>query len=398
MIKQSIYQVVLFCLRNKMKTKIIAYSVGRSDIDRYSPILNYLHNHNSINLKVVGSYLHYLSIFGETFTYLKKFNLIKRNLKKQNIDDPNLIASNLGNEIKILSKIFKKENPHIVVVLGDRYEMIAAPLAAIPFNIPLVHFYGGSLTFGAIDEQIRHAITKMCHLHFTAHEDYSKRIIKMGEEKWRVNTIGIINLKDLKSQKIYTNNQIRKKLGLDLKNKTLLVTLHPTTLDNMNLKKNLITLLKSIKDTKFQAIFTYPNSDYGYKTIIKLVQKFCRSSKKFIFLKNSSIDLYPSLMKKCYAMIGNSSSGIVESGTFQLPVINIGSRQDGKVMGNNVINCNFDYNEIMKAFDLIASKKFKKSLKKFKNPYEKNFSLKKIKDLILNCKNNKKILNKKFID
>ena len=128
-----------------MKTKIIAYSVGRSDIDRYSPILNYLHNHSSINLKVVGSYLHYLSIFGETFTYLKKFNLIKRNLKKQNIDDPNLIASNLGNEIKILSKIFKKENPHIVVVLGDRYEMIAAPLAAIPFNIPLVHFYGGSL-------------------------------------------------------------------------------------------------------------------------------------------------------------------------------------------------------------------------------------------------------------
>ena len=114
--------------------------------------------------------------------------------------------------------------------------------------------------------------------------------------------------------------------------------------------------------------------------------------------KNLGNTKYYSLLKYSNLIIGNSSSGIVESGTFQLPVINIGSRQDGKVMGNNVINCNFDYNEIMKAFDLIASKKFKKSLKKFKNPYEKNFSLKKIKDLILNCKNNKKILNKKFID
>ena len=185
--------------------------------------------------------------------------------------------------------------PDYFIVYADRFEGLAAVVASSQMSIPTIHIEGGDITEGgALDDSVRHAMTKLSHFHFTTNKEASKRIIKMGEEKWRVNTIGIINLKDLKSQKIYTNNQIRKKLGLDLKNKTLLVTLHPTTLDNMNLKKNLITLLKSIKDTKFQAIFTYPNSNFGWSIKYLPTIFLFDASSNFLFLIDLKIKKFVS--------------------------------------------------------------------------------------------------------
>ena len=379
-----------------MKTKILAYSVGRSDIDRYEPILKHLRDHANVKLITIGSYIHYLSVFGKTYKYLEKFNLQKRVINNKLADNPKFIAENLASEIKFITKVISKKKPHIIIALGDRYEMLAAPISAIPFNIPIVHFYGGAITYGAIDELVRHSITKMSHFHLTAHKVYSKRILKMGEEDWRVKTIGILNIKNLKKKKILTNTQAKRILKLDLRDKTLLVTVHPTTLDNFNLRNDIKNLLKALKKTKMQVIFTYPNSDYGHKIIINSISNFCKNSKKYIFLKNLSSSLYPTLLKKCVAMVGNSSSGIVESASFNLPVVNLGTRQDGKIHGKNIINCDYKYLNILNSIKKVNSGKFLKSIKKLKNPYEPKISVDNICNLILRLRTNKKILNKKF--
>ncbi len=379
-----------------MKTKILAYSVGRSDLDRYEPILKHLHNRRNVKLITVGSYIHYLSVFGKTHKYLEKYNLQKRNISNKLNDNPKFIAENLAREIKFITKIITKEKPHIIIALGDRYEMLAAPISAIPFNIPIVHFYGGAITYGAIDELVRHSITKMSHFHLTAHKIYSNRILKMGEENWRVKTVGILNIKNLKKQKILTDNQTKEILKLDLRNKTLLVTVHPTTLDNFNLKNDLKNLLKAIKKTKMQVIFTYPNSDHGHKIIINSISNFCKSSNKYVFLKNLSLALYPTLLKKCVAMVGNSSSGIVESASFNMPVINLGTRQDGKIHGKNIVSCDFKYVNILDAIKKVNSRNFLKSIKNLKNHYEPKISIDNICSLILKLRTNKKTLNKKF--
>jgi GDP/UDP-N,N'-diacetylbacillosamine 2-epimerase (hydrolysing) len=379
-----------------MKIKILAYSVGRSDLDRFKPILEHLKKMNSVHLLTIGSYIHYLSIFGNTYKYLKRYNLKKRNITNKLIDNPKFISENLAKEIQFVATVISKEQPDIIIVLGDRYEMLAAPISAIPFNIPIVHFYGGAITYGAIDELVRHSITKMSHFHFTAHKAYSKRILSMGEESWRVKTIGILNIKNLENQKILPEKKLKKILNLDLNNKTLLVTIHPTTIKNDNLKNDVKNLLKALKKIRMQVIFTYPNSDYGHKIIINLISNFCKNSKKFIFLKNLSSILYPSLLKKCIAMVGNSSSGIVESGSFNMPVVNIGTRQDGKIHGKNVINSDFSYKNIYNAINKATSKKFLNSIQNLKNEYKPSMSINKICNLILNIKRNKKILNKKF--
>ena len=380
--------------------KILAYSAARSDTDRFYPFLNSLKKQNNVNLSVVASYIHYVDKFGDTIKHLyKNFKVEKRKFAKNTLkDSPSQLGKNLSREIFYLSNLFKKKKPDILILMGDRYEILAPATAAVPFNIPIVHFYGGAVSLGAIDELVRHAVTKMSHLHLTAHDKYSSRLVKMGEENWRIKTVGIPEISNLKKQKNIRFENLKKKIFLDLRLKTLLVTLHPTTLNFNNIDKEVNNLLNALKKTKFQIVFTYPNSDLGHQKIIKKIKLFCRKNRQYVFLKNASIKLYANLLKKCCAMVGNSSSGIVEAASFKLPVVNIGIRQEGKVRPINVINTYFEEREILKAIKKASSKKFKNSIKSLKNPYEKKIILQKISSFILKSCKNPKILHKKFID
>ena len=380
--------------------KIIAYSAARSDTDRFYPFLNSLKKQNNVNLSVVASYIHYIDTFGDTIQHLNKnFNVERRKFVKNTLkDSPSLLGKNLAKEIVYLSDLFKKKKPDILILMGDRYEILAPATAAVPFNIPIVHFYGGAVTVGAIDELIRHGVTKMSHLHLTAHDKYSSRLVKMGEEKWRVKTVGIPEISNLRIQKNIRFENLKKKIFLDLRLKTLLVTLHPTTLNFNNIGKEVDSLLNVLKKTKFQIVFTYPNSDLGHQKIIKKIKFFCQKNQQCVFIKNASITLYANLLKKCCAMVGNSSSGIVEAASFKLPVVNIGMRQDGKVKPINVINTYFEEKKILKAIKKASSKKFKDSIKNLKNPYEKKIDLQKISSFILKSCKSSKILHKRFID
>lgn len=376
--------------------KIIAFSAGRSDIDRYDPFLNCLQKQNSVKLSIVNSNIHYLKLFGNTNQIKKNLFNIEKKTKKKVFDNALSISQNLSEEIKYFSKIIFKRKPNLILVLGDRYEMLAPVVSSIPFNVPVVHLYGGAVTVGAIDELVRHAITKMSHIHLTAHEKYTKRIIKLGEEKWRIKTIGMPDLKLLKDQKKININMLSKIIKLDLTKQTMLVTLHPTVLIDIKIKKQVENLLNAIKQTNFQAIFTYPNSDLGHEIIIKKIKKFCEKNKKYKFVKFLPKNVYSNLLRSCCCMVGNSSGGIVEAASFKLPVVNLGNRQDGKIKSKNVINCDFSEKKITQSIFKSTSKNFILSLRNLKNTYESKINIKKICNFIIKQSLKKNILLKKF--
>jgi GDP/UDP-N,N'-diacetylbacillosamine 2-epimerase (hydrolysing) len=369
--------------------KILVFSAGRSDFDRYFPFIASLKNTKKVKIKIYASKAHFINKFGNSEKYIKKkgFNIINNlNFKNSNFsDNPLFISQMLGAEIKLFSKYVKSFKPDLIFVMGDRYEMLAAPCAAIPFNIPVFHFYGGAITEGAIDELVRHSITKMCHYHFVALDLYKKRLIQMGEENWRVKVTGISNINNLKRKKKISIENFSKSIGLDLKKKTILCTFHSSTLELESLKYQLNILCNSIRRSGLQCIFTYPNADRGHESIIKKIKKFVKKKNIYIFKKYCTLEEYSNLMRHCCLMIGNSSSGIVEAASFNLPVINLGTRQDGKIKPKNIVDAKYNINQICK---LIFSLK----KKKIKNPYDINFSMKKFVKIILNIKINDRLL------
>ena len=285
----------------------------------------------------------------------------------------------------------------MIIVLGDRYEMLAAPISAAPFRIPVIHLYGGAVTEGAtLDELSRHAITKLSHSHFVLHEKYKQRIINsLGEEKWRVKTVGMHALNEMINLKLFQKKEIEKKFNLERKN-FILITFHPETLNLEQIKKHLKILFNSIKKLPFEVIITYPNADPKYNEIISHINKLKVSRKNFKVIKNCGRKLYYSLMKHTKLLIGNTSSGIVEAASFRKPVINLGLRQMGKIKPKNVIDCKITSKNINNALKTALSKKFTKSISRIDNPYKPKISLKEFCNLIINTKLDKKLIRKKL--
>ena len=386
----------------KNKLKIIAYTAGRSDFDRYLTVLNVLKKNSKVSLKLIPSYIHNLKFFGSTIKIVKKnFSVIDSKLVKNNnqtlIDSPEYLATMMSLEIKKIASILKKEKPDLIFVLGDRYEMLSAPIAALPYNIPVIHLYGGAITEGAIDESIRHSITKLSHFHLVAHSDYKKRIEQLGEESWRVKNIGIPEINLMKKQ-IMKKNDISKIIGLDLQKRTMLVTFHPVTKEPNLIRKHVRILMNTIKKTQLQTILTYPNSDLGFQEIIKGYKSLINEYKNIKIVKNAGLKLYTNLMMHCDVMLGNSSSGIVEASSFKLPVVNIGDRQKGKIKPGNVIDSKFNEKSIDQAIKLAFSKSFQNKVSKIKNPYEKKINLPKVINNVITISKKKNFIRKKFYD
>tara|TARA_Y100000389_G_C17460398_1_gene521271 strand:- start:1413 stop:2564 length:1152 start_codon:yes stop_codon:yes gene_type:complete len=381
-----------------MKKIIYAYSAGRSDFDRYYPIVKNLITFKNIDFKLIPSNTHYLKKFGTTINEIKIKKIPIINRKPKLIFDYEKIVLTEGN---FLSNLFKKKKPNLLIVFGDRYEMLVAATTAVAFNIPILHLYGGAVTQGSTDELNRHAITKLSNYHLVAHSKYAKRLEQLGEEKWRIKVIGMPELSYLKKLPTYSYSNIKKKTGLNLKKPTILVNFHPLTKNLENNKKYLSNLLESLKNLKYQIIFTYPNADKKNEEIIRLINTFIttkENKKKTIFIKNSGAVLYKNFLEKCIFMIGNSSSGIVESASFKIPSINIGDRQKGKVFPRNVLSCSYEINDIKKKILKTQSNSFIKKLKKIKNPYQSKLTTKHVAKIIFDLKIDKKLINKKFID
>jgi GDP/UDP-N,N'-diacetylbacillosamine 2-epimerase (hydrolysing) len=315
-------------------------------------------------------------------------------------DTPAGISKSMGLAMISFADYFEKLKPDMLIVLGDRYETLAVATVAMNQRIPIAHLYGGETTEGAIDESIRHAITKLSYLHFTSAEEYRDRVIQLGENPERVFCVGAIGIENILNEKLLSKVEIAESIKFELNKPYAMVTFHPVTLEDNKSEEQIKVLLEvceCYKDMKF--IFTKANADASGRIINQRIEDFVKKNDNAIVFTSLGMIRYLSALKYCDMVIGNSSSGLVEAPSFGIPTINIGDRQRGRLQADSVINCEPIKKDIEKAIQLALTKEFKKKAKNTINPYGNGKTsckiVEKIKDFLINDKVN---LKKKFYD
>ncbi|TNB64153.1 UDP-N-acetylglucosamine 2-epimerase [Campylobacter helveticus] len=347
-------------------------------------------------LLVTGAHLS--ENFGYTFKEIEKdFTITKKIPILQDNDGSLSLAKSLAVAVSAFAEAFETLKPDAVVILGDRYEMLGVASAALMMHIPIIHLCGGELTLGAMDDSIRHSISKMASLHFVSTKAYKKRLMQLGEEEGRIFNVGSLANENIKKLKLLSRKELQNALNLSLKS-FLLITYHSETLNLKNTKEEvglLLQFLDTLEDTTL--IFTKANADENGLLINQALENYClKNSHKAKLFDNLGALKYLSALKHAKAVVGNSSSGICESGFFKTPCINIGDRQKGRIRGDNIIDCKMK--DLKKAFKRLESKEFKEKMKHFKNPFESKKSPSIfIKDVIKNT-NLATILQKDFVD
>lgn len=313
-------------------------------------------------------------------------------------DSPTGLAKSIGLGIIGFADLFARYKPDVLVIMGDRFEMMCAALAAQPFGIFVAHIHGGETTQGAIDECFRHSITKMSHLHFATTEGHKKRVIQLGENPERVFNCGAPALENLAELDAMSLDALSKELNIPMRNAPFIVTYHPETIETTNNEKNLNNIFEALRKYEIPVIFTAANADTLGRAINKKISEECHVSKNFYFRMNLGWKTYYNLLRNARAMIGNSSSGIIEAAEFKLPVVNLGSRQTGREHAKNVIHSPCTIECIQNAIEKTQSSDFQKSLIDLKNPYNNGGTSKKICDILDKTNLEFHLLQKKFFD
>jgi len=375
-------------------------TVARSDYGIYLPVLRQINESPELTLHLIVSGMHMLSEYGRTVEQIvaDKFEIGDRFEMLLSSDTPEGIAKSIGLGVIGFSQSYSRFCPDILVVLGDRFEMLSAVLAALPFNIPVAHIHGGEVTQGAIDEAIRHSITKMSHLHFVSTEQYKKRVIQMGEEPWRVTVSGAPSLDNLRTILLLDKDDLEKTIGMVLEPAPLLVTFHPVTLEYNDTSWHINELLAALDEIKMPVLFTSPNADTSNRVIVDAISQYVQAHRNARLVTNLGTQAYFSCMKYAAAMVGNSSSGIIEAASFGLPVVNIGSRQRGRIQGRNTIDVDYGRQDIAEAIRLAVSSHFRDSLAGMRNPYGDCRSAERIVQAISEVSIDQKLLHKVFHD
>lgn len=381
------------------KRKICIVSATRAEWYLLRNLCHEIQNDKDLSLQIMATGAHLSPEFGLTYKEIEKeFKITKKIPILLANDDKISLCKSMSLAFSTFSDAFEDLKPDMVVILGDRYEMLSVASVCLLMHIPLVHLCGGELTLGAIDDSIRHSISKMSHLHFVSHEIYKKRLLQLGEEEKRVFNIGSLASTIIKNMNFLSKKDLEKALEMKLDKELYLITYHPLTLNVKNTQKEIKTLLKKLDTLKNASlIFTKANADENGLLINEILQNYCqKNSHKAKLFDNLGSQKYLSLMKIAKAMIGNSSSDISESPFFKTPCINIGDRQKGRLRTRNIIDC--EINDLDQAFEKLESKEFKQNLKNFKNPYDNDKNPNKIIKTCLKNVNLDTILHKNFID
>ena len=357
----------------KSKKKILVLTTNRSDYGLFRSLIQSIKKIQKLDLKLVVAGSHLLKNYGHTINEIKRDKIpIFKIISSIYADDSKKAISQFNIDMaKKFNEILSKNYFDIVLVLGDRSEILFCSALSLIYDYKLAHFHGGETTKGVIDDQVRNAISQLSDFHFVSHKDYKKKLIKMGIDKKKVFLVGGLGASSINSIKLLSKKTIQKKFKLDLSKKYLIITYHPVTLKEYNVKKefeNLMHCLDNYKDVT--KIITAPNIDNNNVQIINIIQDFIKTKKNFYFFKSLGSLNYLSLLKHSSGVVGNSSSGILEAPSFKIPTINIGNRQAGRVGSKSIINCNSTKQSIIKALDKVLNdKKFKISLQKVTNPY-----------------------------
>jgi GDP/UDP-N,N'-diacetylbacillosamine 2-epimerase (hydrolysing) len=325
-----------------------------------------------LELQIIATGMHLSPEFGLTYKEIEKEFMIDKKIEMLLSSDTSIgISKSMGLAQIGFAEAYEELKPEIVVVLGDRYEIFAAASAAMIARIPIAHLHGGETTEGAFDESIRHSITKMSHLHFTATQEYKNRVIQLGEQPKMVFNVGGMGIENIKRLKLLGKKEFEESIDFKLNKKNILVTFHPVTLEKSTAKEQFQELLDAIdtlEDTNI--IFTKANSDTDGRVINRMCEEYVsKNSHKTVCFASLGQLRYLSALQFVDAVVGNSSSGLTEAPSFKIGTINIGDRQKGRIKASSVIDCEPSRESIKKAFEKLYSKEFQDSLKSVQNPY-----------------------------
>jgi GDP/UDP-N,N'-diacetylbacillosamine 2-epimerase (hydrolysing) len=375
-------------------------TTGRADYGICRPILQAIEECPNLKLQLMVTGMHLSPEFGLSVKEIEGdgFEVCEQVEILLSSDTPAGTAKSMGLALLGFAQVFSRSRPDILLVVGDRFEVHAAVSATVPFNIPIAHVHGGEITEGAIDDLFRHSITKMSHLHFATTREYARRIAQMGEEEWRISVTGAPGLDNFISAKIPTREDIGRMFEIEWDLPMLLVTYHPVTRTVQALQGEVTPLLKAISQLDVQAIFTFPNADAGGRAIISAIKVYQQENNRVKVAINASQNGYLGLMKYASAMVGNSSSGIIEAPFFELPVVNIGPRQDGRIRAGNVIDVENDEKKIKASISIALSTEFQSQLRGLRNPYGVGRASEKIVNVLQEIEVDSQLLSKKFID
>jgi UDP-hydrolysing UDP-N-acetyl-D-glucosamine 2-epimerase len=375
-------------------------TTARSDYGIYRPILQRLQADADVQLKLFVTGMHLAPQFGLTVKTIEAdgFPIADRVEMLLASDSPEGVAKSIGLGVIGFAQVFARCRPDILVVLGDRFEMYAAALAALPFTIPIAHIHGGEVTQGAIDEALRHSLTKLSHLHFVSTEDYARRVRQLGEEPWRVSVSGAPGLDNVRSIELYSPAELSQRYGVPVQPAPLLVTFHPATLEHEQAGWQATELLAALAQIKLPVVFTMANADTGGRMIQQKISDFVKTQPAAWLLDNLGTRGYFSLMRAAAAMVGNSSSGLIEAPSFELPVVKIGLRQAGRVRAANVIDVGTDRAAIVDGIRRAVQPEFRASLRGLINPYGDGTAAEKIVAQLKRVELDQRLIMKKFHD
>ena len=378
------------------KRKVCVVTGTRAEYGLLYPVLKEIQSRRELSLQLVATTAHLSNEFGLTYKQIEKdgFNIDEKIDNLLSSDTKSSIAKSTGLATMLLADIFEKLDPDVVLLLGDRFETHAAATTALLMNIPIAHIHGGEITEGAVDEQIRHSITKMSQLHFCSTEAYRQRVIQMGEDPSKVINTGAPGIDNIVNLDLLSKDDLEKQLDWKFTQKCALFTYHPVTLTNDDLKKDLSIIFDVLVDSGIGILFTYANADNGGRVINQKIEAFCKLDvNKYKVVKSLGQLLYLSAMKYVDLLIGNTSSGIIEAASFCKPVVNIGNRQSGRLKGVNVIDCSIK--DLKKSIELALSDNFIKKCCNQKNVYGDGRSATRIVDEL---SSQPLSLIKKFVD
>jgi UDP-hydrolysing UDP-N-acetyl-D-glucosamine 2-epimerase len=383
------------------RRRIGVVTVGRSDYGHLRPVLDGIRRAPDLDLVLFVAGMHLAPEFGDTRREIEAdgFPIAERIEMLEKGDTPEAVAISTGRGVEGFARGFARRRPDLVVVLGDRFEMLAAAAAALPFALPVAHIHGGEVSEGAMDNQIRHAITKLAHLHFASADVHARRIGRMGEEAWRIHAVGAPGLDRLVGLAALPRATLARELGLAAEGPWLLVTLHPVTLEYRDTAFHVDELLAALEKTDGTLVITYPNADTSGRVIIDRIEEFAgRHPGRCRLARSLGERLYLSLLSHADVMIGNSSSGLIEAPSFGLPAVNIGARQRGRLRGANVIDVAPSREEIFRGIEAARVPEFRARARAAANPYGDGRAAPRIVEVLSKVPLDARLIQKRFAD
>lgn len=380
--------------------KICVATGTRAEYGLFYPLLKEIKKSRSFTLQIIATGTHLSPEFGLTYREIEKdgFKIHEKVEMLLSADSETAIAKSTGLAVMGIAEALERLRPDMLILLGDRFETLASATAATIMRIPIAHIHGGESTEGAIDEAFRHSVTKMSHIHFTSAEEYRKRVIQLGEDPIRVFNTGALGIDNIKSVRQISRKDFERKIGMKLRERNLLVTYHPETLEGDVSGKHFREVLNALDGFRDAGvIFTMPNADAHGRTLIGMIEDYVRENAlRATAFTSMGRELYISAMRHSDAVVGNSSSGIIEAPSLGVPTVNIGLRQRGRVRAQSVIDCQPKAGAVKAAISKALSAEFRKFAGRVRNPYGDGHATGKMLKVLKAIGNAQQLLIKRF--